>query len=950
MPFIESRERNASRKRHAPPKGRQALRKTRAKDNSKMHGYQRDGFVCSDDTSAESSQEAECEDMDIVGASMAVPSPLSDGDASWHPSELSGEGTQKGDDSFSDTGEEELSSVGCEKCNKTFASKLKLAVHMAKLHRLPYFCFHCGRTMKQVELLRLHHRREHRKLAFKYLTLNGTKLVTVTHNDTGENEEHSADESTCLIGRPAQQSVKHQSQPSSSSSHAEKSSKQRSVSRSPTEHLHSATRRKKLIICSSSDEEESVHKPEAVRSISRFVYSGYRCPKSVGAFHQLVAKICDEFKCSAFSCGFSTNSASDFEGHLRNHSIVDVFCIYCGVDVDSPGALIAHLGQHHSSLQHQCSMCLYRASKNAHFRVHCRQAHPGGAAAVIPVSGQKDTSTTPPASSSELRAFDPYMCGFSGCSFKDKKQSEFERHFEEVHAEEKSFPCFVCRKGFQSAVGLVRHLQEHGFANVQCGYCNFGTTSTGAMMYHACYCHSGQEMVFRVRSENIAEELISYSDKGVRYIPPYDLSHITFQQRCCFCPEMVSGFNNFQRHVSSEHNFSLSVEELADRLFAAYDYTEAVKVGQCPFCSFAVDNTLELRKHVLRQELGIVIFTCSACHGGFDDQLSFQQHIDRGHCPATATMQECNNGRLLLWTEQNLKFRIHRFLCTHCQENFAAVSNFRSHLLRHYTLYPTECKICGEKFRGIRSKDEHMSTVHGGFGTGQDFASYIDEEVVRQTVSDTVHSCPHCNFKSLSQSYITTHAERCALSGDIMPVQQAEDRVPGTDDLNADAEEEQPRFIYHCMHCSVGFIYLQHLLGHGFARHGCCFFCSRCYKGFKAKSGFVQHCKSRVCKQPESMLYVEPTKKGSRTPYFFKETFIVYDKGADGLSGEEQDGEGVEESGAFSFYNRSYEPVKGIERGYLTDSRGAKLSLQDAVRFMNFQVSVNVVDWQKTLF
>ncbi|KAK8757985.1 hypothetical protein V5799_004382, partial [Amblyomma americanum] len=434
MPLVESHDRDARRKRPSSTRLKQVPRKARAgKCDAKMYGYKRDGFVCSDNTSGESSQD-ECGDEDIASAALAVPSPLSDGDASWHPSEVSGD--RKKDDSSSDSSEDDLSSVCCEECGQTFATKLKLAVHMAKLHKLHYFCFHCGRASKQVELLRLHHRRVHRKHPFKYLTLDGLKLVTVARVDSGKNEEHTADESTCLVGKSAQRAVKHWRRSSTSKSHAKTSFKQRSVSRSPTEKPHSAPRRrKKFLISSSSDEEEGFHKPETVRSISRIVYSGYRCAKSVDAFHQLMTKISDEFKCSAFSCGFSTNSASDFEEHLRGHNLADVFCIYCGTDVASPEALIAHLRQAHGSLQHQCSKCLYRS---------------------------------------------------------------------------------VCRKGCQSAAALLQHLQEHGFANVQCGYCSFGTGSTGAMMLHSCYCHSDLKTVFRVRSEDIGEELINHSEMGVR--------------------------------------------------------------------------------------------------------------------------------------------------------------------------------------------------------------------------------------------------------------------------------------------------------------------------------------------------------------------------------------------------------------------------------------------------
>ncbi|KAH7949926.1 hypothetical protein HPB49_016996 [Dermacentor silvarum] len=630
----------------------------------------------------------------------------------------------------------------------------------------------------------------------------------------------------------------------------------------------------------------------------------------------------NEMSCvSCETCRQSTDSSSDFENHLKNHNLADVFCLYCGASVASPRALLTHLEEDHSDLQFQCSKCLYRTAHPMHFRVHFPQAHPLDSVASIPLSSRGD----PPASSSsvQIKEFDPYVCGFPGCLFKNRTRSEFEKHFGEAHADADSFPCGSCTKSCQSVTALIEHLQEHGFADIECSYCNFGTESTGAMMLHACYCHSSHETTFWVRSNNLSQELLTSSDRGIKYETSCDLSYLTFQQRCCFCPALVSGFQDFQAHALSKHGLSLSAQELADKLFMSYDYIEAVKHGQCPFCSFAINDVNRLQQHVLKQELRLTAYVCSSCLRGFDDQVSWQKHIDNERCSATATLQLCDTGPLLSWVLQNLVFKFQRFTCSHCAEVLRVVSTFRNHLLRHYTYYPTTCKLCGQSFRGIRAKECHMRAVHGGSGSTEGTDADIDAEVARQTIVRTPHTCQRCGFQTFNQTYLEAHGEKCSLSASSVPALQASND-------------------------SVSFMYLERLLSHGFTQHGCAYSCSRCYRGFETKEHFVRHCRGRACRRPPSVFNVEVVKRSSKRKFFFREIAIDYDIGNGSYSSSGEDDE-MEEC-YYSFYNQDYEPVQGIGRTYITDEvTGMKLSVSDIARVLNINAYVCVADWKRKI-
>ncbi|KAH9365351.1 hypothetical protein HPB48_017483 [Haemaphysalis longicornis] len=804
------------------------------KNSCKMYGYRRDGFVCSDTSSSVSYDEYSSGPDEASSDATAVT-------ARTHDST-----DTSGDETVVLSGNEEA--AVCDRCHEQLSSKLDLAAHLRRVHKVRVFCSYCGHGSREAQLLRHHHRRNHQRRPFKYLHLNNGKLVHVTEVDSEEWEEESADESTCLLAKLPEVS---ENQP--------KKAPRKKPPTAPRPHRkghgkarHASSQKMVLVLSSSSEEEEEeVSSVQIVPSISRNVYFGYRCPKSVSAFQTLMDNVSDVFKCSAFSCGYSTNVSLNFERHLAGHRPEDVFCMYCGANVSHPGALVTHLEQEHSGLRHQCMKCLYRAGFTPYFEVHFLLAHPGETVAHVSVFNGRGVEA--PAPPEDRKAFRPYECGFAGCSFKEKNRQAFARHFEEVHAGESSFPCFVCDRNCKLVSNLLEHLQEHGLADLQCCYCSFGTLTTTSMMLHACYTHAGQFALFAMRNSNLGEKVITSSnDVGpLSVVFSDETTQLVFEQRCCFCPSMVAGFSNLQTHTETVHALSLSPEELAERLFGMYDYTEALKLGRCPFCPYVGDKVADLQHHVLRQELQISNFLCSACKNGFEDQLSWQQHIDCGQCPATAMLQLCNNGQLLHWVRENLPFRIPRFQCPLCPQTFRVASTFHSHLSRHYTYYPVTCKLCNAPCQGIRGREQHLRVSHGAGGEDVG-AGEVEAEVARQAALCSLpeaQTCPHCGFHTVSEKYHVSHVARCAVT----------EHLPVAGDGSDSEEDVKP--IYHCMHCSVSFIYLERLLSHGYVQHGCSWFCTVCYQGYETELGCLEHCKDPGCKWPGTMFLVERGKE-----------------------------------------------------------------------------------------
>ncbi|KAL1443645.1 hypothetical protein MTO96_030234 [Rhipicephalus appendiculatus] len=361
------------------------------------------------------------------------------------------------------------------------------------------------------------------------------------------------------------------------------------------------------------------------------------------------------------------------------------------------------------------------------------------------------------------------------------------------------------------------------------------------MMLHACYCHSSHLTMFRVRSDNLSQELITSSDQGIKYETSYDLSHLTFQQRCCFCPAVVTGFEDFQRHVSGKHNLVLRARARRQALHALWLHGGA--------------------------ELGIQVSAFRL--------LPLRTSLQRGvHLPKPPPV--------------------------------------------HYTYYPALCKICDQSFRGINAKEAHMRAVHGGSGLTKGEEIDVDAEVARQSVLRVHHTC-----QAAASRLSARRTLKC--TGKVFCVGRCSARTSGEWQQvsgNATTEEEDVP-AYYCMQCSVGFMYLERLLSHGFTQHGCDYFCSVCYRGFQTKEHFTRHCRSRTCWRPPSVFRVEVVKRSSQRKFFYRELFVDYDvsNGAYSSSGEDDE---LEEC-YYYFYKQDYEPVQGISRTYITAETEMKL-------------------------
>ncbi|CAN8007383.1 unnamed protein product, partial [Ixodes pacificus] len=757
-------------------------------------------------------------------------------------------------------------SFSCNKCNQHFVSRVTLVCHMVKVHEQRSFCVYCNYSAATTVLMELHQRCRHRKHSLRYLALQGGNLrfvvcaSTKSHKkqvakgtsssfDLSEQDLHMSKSLLKMTDRCLSTEGRRTALHNDSTGHSFSrkdyfnSKKHKFTILCSSKRIKKQGKTSRVFTLSSSDEMDAVVKssldemdalPTSVEKdegtpVAIRTYSGYRVPKSAAALAHL-AHVGHRFHCCMFSCSFSTDSQSEFSDHLDGHakSGHQLMCIYCGETVQSSSELLSHLNARHWTLQHQCALCLYRGSCKLYVQCHFAHAHQQALFTSLIVLPHPQDDHFPRSSSLLTEVtHHPYRCGFPGCDFFIRDTAAFTEHLRQSHRGATCFACSECNQTRGSIAQLMEHLTEHGFAAVQCGYCPATATTMSGILLHLCYCHAEVDPKFLIRDNDLEENFHCGTSKWTisRDAMLENSRCVEFQQRCYCCSRMLTGFRELKAHITLEHQLSPVPEELADRLFASYDYTVAVQKGRCPFCSFAAEDSVALQEHVLYQEL---------------------QCIDVRH--QSEGIWHEDDSRLRAWAEANLRFQRCHYVCPECPETFDTTSNLGLHVRRHYVYYPVACKLCGATLRGLVSRDRHMSQEHGLKDNKsehcglmpEDVSAKVQEVISRQEAGLEEHGCEQCGFKSRSSSYIEEHRLRCSI-------------------IVEDASELPLPF--KCCVCRAAFSLLCPLLEHGFWQHGFSYFCTDCYFGADDEGALRKG--GHPCRGRDAF-FVENKQQGSR--------------------------------------------------------------------------------------
>uniref|UniRef100_A0A182RB66 C2H2-type domain-containing protein n=1 Tax=Anopheles funestus TaxID=62324 RepID=A0A182RB66_ANOFN len=209
------------------------------------------------------------------------------------------------------------------------------------------------------------------------------------------------------------------------------------------------------------------------------------------------------FKCTAFNCGFYTNTSQTMASHFQRHQKLTTVhpitrdsswleCCYCNYVSLSVHNLLQHIETVHKYSAYQCDRCCYRSRDPNSVRVHQLNYHleyDADAKIVWIPSRQKEYSSMDR----------DIIMNHLKINFNDME--EYQNHMK-AHGLI-YIACHVCDL-IVAANKMIDHISSHNIFMIQCIYCDYGINDVNTIMKHVVDEHSDELLCYHVRcSKNV---------------------------------------------------------------------------------------------------------------------------------------------------------------------------------------------------------------------------------------------------------------------------------------------------------------------------------------------------------------------------------------------------------------------------------------------------------------
>ena len=326
-----------------------------------------------------------------------------------------------------------------------------------------------------------------------------------------------------------------------------------------------------------------------------------------------------------------------------------------------------------------------------------------------------------------------------------------------------NFTCSVCNLKFQVATELGQHIKSHvqevtnlAKDEFQCELCDELFNDERILKDHITNVHDETEQDIQEQSQskrnNLKELKCSQCEKS--FIGSLDL--VIHNERhheplsyyeCSFCKKQINNRKDMQRHLKTNHDFSVGTNSLV-KLYHPEGYTpekntklqqrkvknsntngldstkKRVTRGKCNICNETFSKTSLFRTHKKEVHGDKKIFECSFCGQCFTTATSLSKHRKKNHAFS------CN--RCVNKFVNKLQLRVHKRIhkgekrekvsskvkCKVCRKTLANQTCFKQHMLvvhKDEQFAKVSCEICDKKFLYEHFKTTHIKIEHEGF-------------------------------------------------------------------------------------------------------------------------------------------------------------------------------------------------------------------------------------------
>nr|CAI5856724.1 unnamed protein product [Callosobruchus analis] len=427
-------------------------------------------------------------------------------------------------------------------------------------------------------------------------------------------------------------------------------------------------------------------------------------------------------------CTYKTILTSHLKGHnLAKHpdiagNRVLIRCIYCNKTFTSKLSLDDHIVKKHpdfivsvSRKVHECSRCTYKTILTSHLKGHNLAKHPdiaGNRVLIRCIYCNKTFTSKLSLDDHIVKKHPDFIASVSRkvhecsrCTYKTTFTSCLKGHIRAKHPDIAYNiiinRCIYCNKTFTSKLSLDDHIVKR--------HPDF-IASVSRKVHECSRCTYKTIITSHLKGHNLAKHP--------------DIAGNRVLIRCIYCKKTFTSKRSLEDHIVKTHpDFIASVSR---------------KVHKCTKCSYKTVQTSKLKRHMAKHPDvatgNFITNKCVYCNKVFVCKRSLDDHMVKNHPDFIASVSR----------------KVHD--CTKCTFKTVSASLSRRHMLNHPVvtagnLITNKCTYCNKTFGRKQDLDGHIIKSHPDF-----IAS----------VSNKVHECTKCSYKTVATKNKIPEAERQA--------------------------------------------------------------------------------------------------------------------------------------------------------------------------------------------
>nr|CAI5830847.1 unnamed protein product [Callosobruchus analis] len=495
-------------------------------------------------------------------------------------------------------------------------------------------------------------------------------------------------------------------------------------------------------------------------------------------------------------CTYKTTLKSNFSKHMWKHSKALITCTHCEAKFKSKQKLDEHTLKKHpdliasvSSKIHECIYCTYKTTRKDVFLRHMED-HPEAELRCLHCEATFKRKTG--LDNHVIRKHPHFIASVSSkmhectyCTYKTTMKSNFAKHLLKHRADK--LMCTACNKQFRHKGKLDDHTirkHPHLIASVtnkihECSRCAFKTVIKATLAKHIKK-HS-HKLSKCIHCNAIYKHKIGLDDHILRQHPELIASVSSKMHECTHCAFKTVLKANLALHML-EHQADKRKCTVCNKAFRQKGKLDehtvrkhphliasvTNKIHECTRCAFKTVMKASLARHVMKHpEIADSnkLIRCNHCNSTFKSKPALNDHIINRHPDFMASISS----------------KIHQ--CKYCTYKTTWKSHFARHMLAHPETADSrklsKCIRCNTEYKHKIGLDEHILRQH--------------PELIA-SVSNKMHECTHCAFKTVFKDNLTVHMVEHHETADICKFST-------------------------CVHCNTTFIDKQALSDHILRKH-----------------------------------------------------------------------------------------------------------------------------------